>query len=547
MTRRIAYLLSLLVFITGCSPQTATNAERGIAEKTLYIGNGSEPVSLDPHISTGLPEYHIQLAIFEGLVTKNNKTLAIEPAVAKSWTISDDGLTYTFTLREDARWSDGAAVTAQDFVNAWRRALTPAMASQYGYMFYYLDNAERYFNGEVKDFNQVGVKALADRVLEVTLEHPTPFFLQLLDHHSYYPVNKTVVEAHGEFADPLNPWTRPENFVGNGPFVLDVWDVNRAIEVVRNRHYWDQARIKLERIVFYPIEEKAAEDRAYRAGQIHMTHTPQFATEKIAHYRAQNPDAIRIIPTYSSYYYLFNTSRKPYSDPRVRKAVAMAIDRETLVESVMKGGEPPAYSIVPNDPQGYTPKQHFTFDIDAARALLADAGYPNGEGFPTMELLYNNDDVHRKVALALQQMLKRHLNINVQLLNQEWKVYLSSRKTLNYDFARAGWVADYLDPSNFLGVFYSFSGNNHTGWKNAQYDALLKKSRQTADARERFALFARADEILAAEMPVVPLFYYTDINLVSPAVRGWYDNVMNYNNFKDVELVPIQKRAPTAP
>lgn len=539
--RRLILILACTLTL-GCTAKTETNFDRGLRDKVLHIGNGSEPVSLDPAISTGNPEYHIQLAIFEGLVSKNNKSLAIEPAVAKAWEVSEDGRIYTFTLRDDAKWSNGEPVIAQDFVNAWQRVLSPALASQYSYMLYYLNNAEAYFKGEITDFAKVGATALSHTQLQVELAYPTPFFLQLLDHHSYYPVHKASIEKHGGFLDQLNSWTLPEHFVGNGPFTLDVWDVNRAIEVKRNPYYWDQDRIKLKRIVFYPIEEKSAEDRAFRAGQIHMTHTPQFATEKIAVYQEKNPQALRIFPTYSSYYFIFNTTKAPFDNVKVRRAMAMAVDRDTIVKSVMKGGEPAAYSVVPIDPEGFKPQPHFGYDVERARALLSEAGYPNGEGFPEIELLYNNDDVHRKVALTLQQMFKLNLNIDVQLVNQEWKVYLSSRRSKDFDFARAGWMADYLDPSNFLEIFYSFSGNNHTGWGSDAFDQLLSTAQKTLVREERLELFAQADKILADEMPAIPLFYYAEVNLVAPEVRGWHDDVMNYNNFKDVDLVPVDSK-----
>ncbi len=533
----IRYILPILFFaLIGCGQKTETNVERGYKTKTLYMANGSEPEFLDPHLSSGSPESNIINATFEGLTRKHHKTLKPEPAIAKSWEISEDNLTYTFQLRDNAKWSNGDPVTAQDFIDSWQRMLTPSIASDWSYMYYIIKNAENYYNGDIKDFSEVGVSAPDPYTLIVELVSPTPFFLQLLDHHSFYPVNRKVVEAHGDFYDRLNTWTRAENFVGNGAFTVDTWTVNQSIELKRNPHYWNQDRIHLKRLVYFPIDNKLAEERAFRSGQVHLTTTPQMATEKIAVYKEKNPESLKIVTTYSSYYYEFNTTKPPFDNPLVRKAFAYAVDRDLIVGSVTKGGEDPAYSVIPNDPQGYIPNKLFEFNVEKAKQYLADAGYPNGEGFPVTELLYNNDEVHKKVALALQQMLKTNLNINVQLFNQEWKVYLKSRKNKDYDFARAGWIADYVDPSNFFELFFSYSQNNRTGWGSDKYDELVKLAQSAKTQEERFALFEEANEILFEDMPVLPVFYYSDVNLVLPTVEGWYENVMHYYRYHDVDF-----------
>ena len=308
------------------------------------------------------------------------------------------------------------------------------------------------------------------------------------------------------------------------------------IETRRNTHYWDNANVRLNGVNFYPINDQQAEVRAFRTGQVHLTYTPQMAIEKIAHFKEHQPDVLRITPTYSVYHYEINVTKPPLNDARVRRALAMAIDRETLVERVSKGGERATYSFVPPDPNGYSAPQLFGYAPEKARALLAEAGYPNGEGFPQIDILYNTQDNHRKVALAIQQMLKANLNIQVQLTNQEWKVYLNTKRNLEHDIARAGWLADYLDPSNFLEVLYSLSGNNDTGWKHAEYDALIEKLKKTGDETERRKLFDQASQILAEEMPVIPIYNYSDLNLVSTNVKGWHDNVMHYHPYNRVYL-----------
>ncbi len=530
-----AFVLSAAL-LAGCSSGKSNNVERGTREQVLYYANGDEPKSLDPHLTTGSPDNNVIMNLLEGLVIKDPATLEPRPGVAESWTVSEDGRTYRFTLRESARWSNGDPVTAQDFVFSWRRALTPSLPNEYAYMMFYLQGAEEFYTGATKSFDDVAVKALSQRVLEVTLKNPVHFFLQLLDHHSFYPVHEATILAHGAVDDPGNKWILPGNFVGNGAFVLKRWEVNKVIEIAKNEHYWNAANVRLNGAHFFPIEDQQAEERAFRSGQVHLTNTPQMDIEKIAVYKKERPEELRVFPTYSSYYYMFNLNKKPLDDVRVRRAISMAIDRQMIVENVTKGGEIPAFSLIPKDPEGYSPESYFTYDVPAAQKLLAEAGYPNGEGFPVFSVLFNTHDNHQKVALAIQQMLKKNLNIDIQLQNNEWKVYMDARRNMEHDIARAGWLADYVDASNFFDVMLSHSGNNHTAWVNEEYDSLVAASSATTDTAERYVLFEKANRILADEMPIIPLYYYADLNMVSTDVKNWHDNVMHYHPLRDVYL-----------
>lgn len=530
-----------LLFLAGCGEKSMTNVEYGNANQILFIANADEPKGLDPHLTTGSPDRNIILALFEGLVGLDSKTLKPKPGVAESWTISEDNKTYTFKFREDAKWSNGDPVTAEDFIYSWRRALTPTLPNLYAYLMYYIVNAEAYHKGEITDFAQVGIKANGPYELEVQLKNPTPFFLQMLDHHSFYPVHQQTIEKHGTIDDALSKWTLPENFVGNGAFTLTNWEINKVIEVKKNPHYWGAQDVALNAIHFFPIVDQQGEVRAFRSGQVHLTYSPQMAIEKIAYFRENQPEVLRIVPTYSSYFYYINTNKKPLDDPRVRRALAMAIDRQLIVDKVTKGGETIAHSIVPPDPAGYKPEQYFKYDVEAAKALLAEAGYPNGEGFPTFEILYNTLDNHRKVALAIQQMLKQNLNIDVQLVNKEWKVYLDATRNLEHDLARGGWIADYIDPTNFFTLLLSTAGNNRTGWESEEYDRLLKAMEEAPNEEARFSLFEQANKILAEEMPIIPVYYYSDINLVATNVEGWHDNPMHYHPYQDVRLSNPEK------
>jgi len=520
----------------GCGKATESNVSTGNQQQVLHIANGDEPRGLDPHITTGSPDANILWSLFEGLVSVHPKTLQPVPGVAESWDISSDGLVYTFQLHPEARWSNGDALTADDFVYAWRRALTPALGNEFGYMMYFIKNAEPFNRGEITDFNQVGVKALSPQQLQVTLERPTPFFLQVLDHHTYAPVHQATVEAFGSISDRVSKWTLPENFVGNGPFTLDTWKINDIIRVRKNPHYWDAAAVKLQAINFYPIVDQQAEERAFRSGQVHLTNTPQMAIEKIATYREKHPEQLQIVSTYTSYWYLFNTTKPPFNNKLVRQAIAHAIDRESLVKNVTKGGEVPAYTFVPPLHGGYSPKTYFAYDPEKARRLLTEAGYPNGNGFPAFEILFNTLQSHHKVAVAIQQMLKQNLNIDVTLTNQEWKVYLDSQKNLNFDLCRQGWIADYVDPSNFFELLLSYGGNNNTGWKNPEYDHLIEQAQVAQDEQTRHALFEQANKIVSEEMPILPLYFPSDINLVRPNVKNWFPNQLHRHPYKHVYL-----------
>lgn len=528
-------LTALLVLLaSACTLNYESNVESGNRDQILHVGNGDEPQELDPHVTTGIPEFHVQHTLFEGLIAKNPITLAIEPGVAESWEVSEDLMRYTLHLRHNARWSNGDAVTAGDFVYSWKRALTPALGNLYAYMFYPIQNAQEYFEGRIADFNLVGVKAPDDRTLVVELNAPTPYFLQLLDHHSYFPVHPPTIENFAAFAERGTRWTRPGNFVGNGPFILKEWKLNRILTVEKSPTYWDAAAVKLRGIHFYPIPNGSTEERMFRAGQLHITE--RVPLEKINVYKRENPEALRISPYLGTYFYRFNTTRKPLNDPRVRLALALSINREQIVEHITKGGQLPAYNFTPPDTNGYTARARISYDVARARALLAEAGFPDGKGFPALELIYNTDEGHRSVAIALQEMWKQSLNINIRLSNNDWKVYLDRESHLDYDLSRAGWIGDYLDPTNFLDLFVTGGGNNRTGWSNPQYDALIKQAAMTGEQAARYEILQEAERILVEEAPVAPVYTYTRVRLIDPSVRGWEDNILDQHTFKGIHL-----------
>jgi len=541
----LAVALGLAAVMSGCGKSktegdSGSRVETGNRDQVLHLGNKAELQDLDPHIIEGVGEHNVVSGLFESLVTEHPKTLEPVPGVAERWEVSPDGLVYTFHLRPNARWSNGDPVTATDFVNSWRRILTPSLGSKYSYMLYVMKNAEPFNQGKITDFSQVGVKALDDRTLQVTLEHPTGYFLQMVaNHYSWWPVHTPTIEKHGRLYERGNRWTRPENFVGNGPFLLADWKPQRVITLKKSPTYWDAASVKLNEINFYPIESLDTEERAFRSGQLHSTY--EVPLPKIDVYKKDNPELLRMDPYFGTYMYRMNTTRPHLKDKRVRQALSLAIDRKAIVENVTRGGQRPAFHFTPPDTQGYTSRTHTEFNPDRARQLLAEAGFPDGKGFPPVEILYNTSEAHKAIAEAIQQMWKKELNIDARLLNQEWKVYMDSESQLNYDVSRAGWIGDYPDPSTFLKTFTTSSGNNRTGWSNPEFDRLIAEADRANDPAQRMELFQKAEAILMEEMPLVPIYFYTRVYLQQPSVKNWHPNFMDHHPYKYVYLEPAKQ------
>ncbi|WP_019530981.1 peptide ABC transporter substrate-binding protein [Dasania marina] len=532
-------LLCIWVMFLGLSACGGgeSNVSKGNREGILHFGNGTEPQELDPHVVTGVPEHHIITALLEGLISKNPETLEPEPAVAESWTVSDDAKVYTFQLRATARWSNGDTMTAEDFVWSWQRALLPELGNQYAYMYFPIVNAEAFANGELSDFSQVGVKAIAPLTLQVTLNNPTPFFLQLLDHYAMYPVHRATIEKFGQPGEAGTLWTRAGNFVGNGPFVLQQWDLNKVLKVTKNPLYWDANTVKLNGIYFYPTENITTEERMFRVSQLHYTN--DVPTEKIAIYQRDKPQKIRVSPYLGTYFYRLNTGLPHLSDVRVRKALAMSIDRDAIVNSILKAGQLPAYSITPPNTLGYTAASDLRYDPEAARALLAAAGYGNGVGFPVTEIIYNTSEQHRQVAVAIQQMWKQVLNIDIRLHNQDWKVYLDSVSSGNYQIARASWIGDYVDPNSFLDMWLTDGGNNRTRWSSKSYDELVQTIAPSAETRQqRYAALQQAESLLLDAMPIIPIYTYVSKHLIHPSVKGISSNLLDTPYYKYIYLQP---------
>jgi len=531
-------LLAIFSGFSGCkkSPAVENNASATTPHrKVLLAGNGGEPKDIDPQVSMGIVEYSLIRALFEGLVTSDPITQEARPGVAERWDISADGLVYTFHLRADAKWSDGNLITATDFVRSYQRMLSPALAAEYAYNLFHLVGAEDYQTGKLTDFSKVGCKALDDRTLQLTLRQPAPFLLQLLAFYPWDAVPIATIEKLGGLEHRGSGWTRPENFVSNGPFVLKEWKPNQRIIVERSPTYWDRANVKLDEIQFFPIESSDVEERMFRTGQLHITfEVPQ---SKIPVYQRTNPDAVRCAPYDGIYFYRFNVKAPPLDNPKVRRALTLAIDRESLTRDVLTGGEQPAYSIVPPGNDGFVSRNHIEGDLAEARRLLAEAGFPGGKGFPPTELLYNTLEKHRSLCEAIQQMWRKNLGIEVSLRNEEWKVYLDTQHSKHYQIQRSGWIADYADPHVFFDLWETTSGNNDTNWSNKEYDALLRTALNAKTTAERYEVYQKMEKILIDELPVMPIFFYTQPRLISPKVKGYFVTPLDNYPWKYADLV----------
>jgi len=528
-------LLGVYLFLLG-SCSAPSNVEKAIDEKILHFGLGSEPQYLDPHLANSVSAHNVIIALIEGLVSEDPKTLKHVPGVAEKWDISEDGLVYTFHLRKNAKWSNGDPVTAHDFVYSYKRILNPELASQYASMLHGLKNAREYHEeGLSWDEAKVGATAIDDYTLQLTLENPTPYFLELLNHYSWFPAHPPTIEKFGAFGKQGTAWTRPENYVGNGPFTLSDRKVNSVIEVKKNPLYWDAQTVSLEGIRFYPIESADTEERAFHSGFLHLTQT--VSPDRIDFLKENHPDLIHFESYLGTYFYRFNVEEPPFDDVRVRLAFNLATDRQAIVEKVTKGGQLPARCFTPPGTGGFSPESRFRFDPQKAKSLIQEYLTEKGlESLPKIELKYNTSEGHKKVAEALQGMWKNHLGAEIQLLNMEWKVFLSTIAKRDFSLARAGWIGDYVDANTFLHMWRTGDGHNNTGWSSTRYDELLELAAQESDTQKRFSYFEECEKLIAENAPILPIYFYVHVTLRSPTVKGWHPTLLDHHPYKYVQL-----------
>lgn len=534
ITKKSLIALGILSALAGNMAVAAT-VPAGVelaAKQELVKGNGDEVQSLDPHKIEGVPESNVNRDLLEGLVISDIQGHPI-PGVAESWE-NKDGKVWTFHLRKNAKWSNGEPVTAQDFVYSWQRLADPKTASPYAsYLQYgHLENIDDIIAGK-KSPDTLGVKAIDANTLQVTLSESVPYFFKLLIHPSMSPVYKPAVDKFGE------KWTQPENWVGNGAFKLQTHVINERIVLVRNPDYWDNADTKLDKVTFLPISSEVSDVNRYFSNDgSDMTYN-NMPIELFKKLQRDNPKELHVDPYLCTYYYEINNQKAPFTDPRVRAALKLGLDRDIMVNKVLAQGQLPAYSYTPpaTDGANLIKPEWFSWSQDKrnaeAKKLLAEAGYTADKPL-TFELLYNTSDLHKKLAIAAASIWKKNLGVNIKLNNQEWKTFLDTRHQGNFDVSRAAWCADYNEPTSFLNTMLSDSSNNTSHYKSPAFDKVMADAAQASDEKGRSDLYAKAEQILDKDSVIAPVYYYVNARLVKTYVGGYtgkdpLDNVYDKN------------------
>lgn len=510
----------LVALVTGCGKSGGT-------DQVLRYALEAEPATLDPAKSVAIPESLVEAQIFEGLTRLDAKDQPA-PGVAEKWDVSPDGLKYVFYLRPDAKWSNGEPVTAQDFAFAWKRALNPDVASENAYMLFPLKNGQAY-NEKQTTADQVGVKAVDDHRLEVTLEKPTAYFLSLVAFHAFYPVHQKTVTAN-----PDNWAVDVKTLIGNGPFKITNWVHSGKIEFVKNEQYWDATAVRLEKMEWPISDSQTTRLAMLENNQVDMMVEPPVAE----HDRLTKAGLLNISPYLGAYYYVFNTQKPPFDNPKVRKAFTMAVNREALVKNVIKGGKQPAYAWVApglvNPATGRDFREeggnYAIEDAALARTLLAEAGYPDGKGLPPVTILFNTGEIHKAIAEAIQEMWKQNLGVAITLSNQESKVFYDSRTQGEFQIARASWIGDYADPMTFMDVFKDQA--NDAKYHNTAYDRLVEQAQATLDQKIRMESMHMAEKMLFDDAVIMPIYYTTQPFIAKPYVKGYFWSVLGIADFK---------------
>ncbi|PIR21519.1 MAG: peptide ABC transporter substrate-binding protein [Deltaproteobacteria bacterium CG11_big_fil_rev_8_21_14_0_20_47_16] len=524
--KRSALFLLMITTIACSSAKAPVDAT---SQMMLHFDNGTEPEYLDPGLLNDNKSHNISIALFEGLTTYHPKTLEALPGVAEKWTISQDGRKYTFFLREDAKWTDGKPVTAGDFVYAWQRNVNPKTASRSAPHLYPVKNAQAINQGKITDLNQLGIQALGDNQVIVTLEAPFPPFLELTSDSAYLPVRKDIIEKHGE------GWTRPENIVSNGPFMLTAWTPHKHVIVKKNPQYWDAKNVYLSGIVFTPTEDHSTATKLFQAKQIDfMEQVPINLVDNF-----KNMPEFANTEQFVVYYYWLNCTNPILKDVRVRQALSLAIDRNVLVNQYLKGLKHPAdKGLLPPGIKGYPYKSFIEFNPEKARKLLREAGYPDPSKIPELQILYNTNDDHKLVAEVIQQMLQTNLGLKISIQNMEWKVFLKELQKHNFEIARMGAVGEYVYPMPMLESFVSGAEGNFGVYSNPKFDKLWAQSLVASSASSRMQLYTQMEKIVMDDLPVIPLYYYKQTTLQQQWVRGLYRNVLLFPIFKWTWLTP---------
>ena len=527
---RFAVVALGLVLFAGCHRET--RVESGTRGQILHIGNGPEPKELDPGQMEAEIEYVIDTALFEGLTNIANDGETILPGVAERWDISPDGKTYTFHLRADARWSDGSPVTADDFEFAFRRAFTPSLLSQTNVYGFAIVGAEEMMGGHKAT---LGVHALDPRTLRIELKYPAPYFPYVVAGAPFDPVPRAVVEKFGDPYRTGSPWSRPGNMVSNGAFKLAAWRPNQEVVVTRNAFYWDNARVRLNEIHFYPIDDVESEERSFRTGDLHVTY--QLPADKIAVYRDRRDPQLRVTPQLDTTFLVFNTTKRPFNDVRVRRAFALAIDRDRIVTLAGHGEFSPAHAMTRPGTGGYNPAPVADYLPDEARRLLAQAGYPGGSGFPAVSLRVAQGS-RKTLVEALQEAWRVGLGVSVEIEVEEQKVFFSDIEARNYDLAFDGYFYGIQAPETILMLALPDSPENSSGWVSPAFADAFQEANQALDPAIRRRAYDRMERIIQDAAAFVPIGYLNQAHLVSPMVKGWRENALYAIDWRELWLEP---------
>jgi oligopeptide transport system substrate-binding protein len=524
----LLFLLSASVFIFGCS--------RPEPPADLTIINGAEPQSLDPAIIVAQVDMRVVQGLFEGLTRLEPVKSRAVPGLAEKWEISPDGITYTFHLRTNLVWSTGEPIRADDVVYSWIRALDPKTASNYAGQLYYLKNAEGFNTGKIKDPSLVGVKALDPFTVQVVLRAPTAFFLDLCAFPTLAVVPRQAIEKYGDH------WLTHKPLPTSGAYELDSWRLNDKIRLVKNPRYWDAANTRSSIIDLLPIGSPSTALNLYERGQVDIVWDKGLIPAELLDVLLKRPD-FHSFNYLGTYFVRFNTTRKPFDDPRVRQALALAVDKERIVKKITRCGEHITSHLVPDGTQNYTSPEGLGYNVELARKLLAEAGYPGGKGFPRFEYLYDSTGkLHEGIAIELQQMWQDALGIQMDLRAVETQVFWGVQQRMDYDMSRSSWIGDYNDANTFLGMFVTDDGNNETGWSNARYDDLVHTANKTTDLKKREQLFQQAESILVSnDVPIIPLYIYVGVNYFDTnKVQGIWENVLDEHPLRCIRKVKPQ-------
>ena len=536
--RRIFQRAQLLLVLATCALILGCSRHEPPADLTII--NSVEPESLDPAIIVAQADMRVVQGLFEGLTRLEPVKARPVPGLAEKWEVSTNGITYTFHLRTNLVWSTGEPITADDVVYSWIRALDPKTASRYAGQLYYIKNAEDFNTGKIKDPSLVGVKALDKLTVQVQLAAPTAFFLDLCAFPTLAVVPQQAIEKYGDH------WLTHKPMPTSGAYELEAWRLNDKIRLVKNPKYWDAANTQSSIIDFLPVGSPSTALNLYERGQADIVWDKGLIPAELLDVLLKRPD-FHTFSYLGTYFIRFNTTHKPFDDPRVRQALAMAVDKELIVKKITRAGEVVTSHLVPDGTQNYTSPEGLSYNVEEARKLLAEAGYPGGKGFPRFEYLFDgaagaSGNIHEGIAIELQQMWRDALGIHMDLRQVETQVFWGTQSRLDYDLSRSSWIGDYNDANTFLGMFVTGDGNNETGWSSARYDELVHRANETIDVNKREKLFQDAESILVHDqVPIIPLYIYVGVNYFDTnKVQGIWQNVLDDHPLRTILKIKPQ-------